>query len=116
METLKLDQPDVDSLFKSIGDNLGDIPDKAHAITGLRKILSGEVPQNNEIQILEKVFGTDKVNEIREHLPKVDVKRSLLSDLANIPRSIQASFDLSFPFRQGLGLIHTKAWWTSWYD
>ena len=35
-------------------------------------------------------------------------------DLASISRAIQSSYDLSMPFRQGLGLIHTKGWWNSW--
>ena len=35
-------------------------------------------------------------------------------DLASVSRAIQSSYDLSMPFRQGLGLIHTKGWWNSW--
>lgn len=46
----------------------------------------------------------------------VDARMSPLNELANLPRAIQSSYDLSFPFRQGLGLIHTKGWWTSWDD
>lgn len=33
-----------------------------------------------------------------------------------LPRAIQSAFDLSFPLRQGLGLIHTKGWWKAWPD
>jgi len=49
-----------------------------------------------------------------EDLPKVDVRRTNLQEAINLPRAIQSAYDLSFPFRQGLGLIHTKGWWTSW--
>ena len=37
-------------------------------------------------------------------------------DYASLPRAIQSAYDLSFPFRQGLGLIHTKGWWQAWPD
>lgn len=33
-----------------------------------------------------------------------------------LPRALQSAFDLSFPLRQGLGLIHTKGWWKAWPD
>lgn len=33
-----------------------------------------------------------------------------------LPRAIQSAFDLSFPLRQGMGLIHTKGWWKAWPD
>lgn len=33
-----------------------------------------------------------------------------------LPRAIQSAWDLSFPLRQGLGLIHTKGWWKAWPD
>ena len=33
-----------------------------------------------------------------------------------LPRAIQSALDLSFPLRQGLGLIHTKGWWKAWPD
>ena len=33
-----------------------------------------------------------------------------------LPRAIQSAMDLSFPLRQGLGLIHTKGWWKAWPD
>lgn len=37
-------------------------------------------------------------------------------DAINIPRTIQSSMDFSAPLRQGLPLIHKKAWWTSLDD
>lgn len=37
-------------------------------------------------------------------------------DYLSLPRAIQSAYDLSFPFRQGLGLIHTKGWWKAWPD
>lgn len=37
-----------------------------------------------------------------------------LQNFFGLPRALQSTYDLSYPFRQGLGLIHTKGWWTSW--
>lgn len=38
------------------------------------------------------------------------------TQLWNLPRSLKASMDLSAPFRQGLGLVHKKEFWTSFDD
>ena len=46
---------------------------------------------------------------------KIDIKQSSpIADVLNVPRALKASVDFSFPFRQGLGMIHTKSWWQSW--
>jgi len=114
MQPIKLNPEDIDSLVDTI--NASDLMryGKENATTGLTKILSGQVPQKSEIDLLEHVFGKEHIDEMRAHLPLMDVKRSMLMEAANLPRSIQTAYDLSFPFRQGLGLIHTKPWWTSW--
>jgi len=117
MEPLKLEQPDIDALADII-ENTKTLQfyERRKATDGLVKILAGRVPQDNEIRLLGEVFGPDVINNIRAKLPKIDTKRTLLSEAANFPRAIQSSWDISFPFRQGLPLIHTKAWWTSWDD
>jgi hypothetical protein len=49
--------------------------------------------------------------------PNDPEKRGIsFSDIINFPKALKASWDLSAPGRQGLGLIHTKEWWTSWND
>jgi len=116
-EPLKLDQIDVDSLV----DTINEFPtlmrfQKESATSGLVKIIEGRVPQDSEIKLLESVFGKDSIANIKTNLPKIDIRRSLIQESVNLPRAIQAAYDISFPFRQGLGLIHTKGWWTSWDD
>lgn len=39
---------------------------------------------------------------------------SVMRELYNLPRGITTTMDLSAPMRQGLPLIATKQWWTSW--
>lgn len=34
-------------------------------------------------------------------------------EILSLPKGLRASLDLSFGGRQGLGLIHTKSWWTN---
>lgn len=46
-----------------------------------------------------------------------DVKKANpVVEAANFPRAVMASFDMSAPLRQGLPLIHKKAFWTSLDD
>lgn len=54
----------------------------------------------------------------REHLGELtDVKKNNpYVEAANFPRAVMASFDMSAPLRQGLPLIHKKAFWTSLDD
>jgi hypothetical protein len=40
-------------------------------------------------------------------------KSSIVMEAFNLPRGIMASWDFSAPLRQGIGLIHKKAFWTS---
>jgi hypothetical protein len=48
--------------------------------------------------------------------PSKAQENSRLQEWMGLPRALQSAFDLSFPLRQGLGLIHTKGWWKAWPD
>lgn len=50
------------------------------------------------------------------HADNPNERKTTLSDIINFPKALKASWDLSAPGRQGLGLIHTKPWWTAWND
>src|SRR5262245_46261792 len=62
--------------------------------------------------MLEKTKESPTVN-----VPEVkQLESNAWLDAANLPRTIMASEDLSAPLRQGLGLIHKKAFWKALPD
>jgi hypothetical protein len=66
--------------------------------------------------ILESEVGEHRPTpaEAKKVSPPIDTRKpSPLRDLYQAPRTIMASGDMSGPLRQGLGLIHKKAFWTS---
>lgn len=87
------------------------------ATEALEKVfLKGEVPQKNEIMLLQKIFGLDQTDRIVAH---AGLPRHIIGELLNIPRSIMASIDLSAPFRQGLVIAtsrHADIFWKNWDD
>ena len=114
----KLSQDDVTQLFKQIGQHPDLLPfEQLRAQTALWKVLDkGIVPQPSEIDVLNRAFGENFTAALQANLPKIDKAKSLLAEAVNLPRGIMASFDLSAPFRQGLGLIHKKEFYTSFDD
>ncbi len=80
--------------------------------TALLKTLGGEMPTRGEVALLERHFGKGLARAILQ-------KRSLGTkvwqntlDIMNMPRATLASWDLSFPLRQGIMLLpgHPKQW------
>ena len=114
----KIGQADVDNLFSQVkSSKLLSFWDSISARKGLSKVLEGRVPTEGELILLDRVFPKEFVKAVLD-------KRGLFAkfadagyQLANIPRSVMASFDLSAPFRQGLFLIsHPKRFFGSFVD
>jgi hypothetical protein len=105
----QIGQKDIDNLFNKVkSSSLLTEWEKIPAREGLSKIfgeLGGKVPTKNEIKLLKDVFGEDFTKTILEKQPLLDKIKEAGFQLANIPRSLMASFDLSAPLRQGLFLI-----------
>ena len=104
-------QPQVDELFNTIRAAKLRGYEQLNTERALKHLLDGKVPTKAEVRLLGNVFG----DEAKRHLRH---KRALdnLIRVANIPRSMRATADLSFPFRQGLvmGTRHPRVWGRSW--
>jgi hypothetical protein len=102
----KITQADIDELFNiiKITDRLPEWQ-KISAGNGLLRILGekgGRVPTNRQIELLTEVFGKEMVGELKNMTPLFQQFKKAGLEIANIPRSLLASFDLSAPFRQGI--------------
>jgi histidine kinase/DNA gyrase B/HSP90-like ATPase len=62
-------------------------------------------------------FGKERQDIPYIKTPTISSERKVASPLRQVydlSRGLTTTWDLSAPFKQGLSLIHTKAWWTSW--
>lgn len=102
-------QENIDALFNELKDSpLLNEWDKLTARKGLAKMFGeygGKVPTKGELDLLNRVFGDEFTKTILGKRSIWEKLKEAGFQLANIPRSIMASFDLSAPFRQGLFLI-----------
>lgn len=128
-EPLALDESTVNALGEIITEhpNLS-ITERINAGDALQKVLAGQVPQNHEIRLLNQVFGpyipgrrstgvlsrfADESDVFGSALNKFIPKTNkALNTFDDVSKTLLSSFDLS-GFRQGLPLIHKKAFWTS---
>lgn len=68
-------------------------------------ILFGRLPTPGELKQLERVYGAEFARELQKLRPFGERFWSNTLDALNIPRTLLAAFDLSFPFRQGVFAI-----------
>ena len=85
--------------------------DPVNASEGLDKLLDGKMPQDSELRLLYRVLPADLMESIMKK--RAVSWQETAIDIANIPRSLMSSMDVSAPGRQGIVLIGTKAYWTS---
>lgn len=112
-----IDQKDIDKLFDVIKNNpvLSEW-DKVTARKGLAKMLGeggGSVPTEGELKLLNSVYGREFTSEILKHRGFINKLKESAYQLANIPRSLMASFDMSAPFRQGVFFVGKKQFWNA---
>lgn len=99
-EIRKVFQPQVDALMDNISSHpaMGGLEYRIeNTQKALRKTLDGVTPTKSEIKLLESVFG----EEATEHF-KWMAGRDKIIKAMNLPRSLQASYDISRTFRQDL--------------
>ena len=101
----QLSQPDIDALFDMVKVSPHLSPwDKLTAREGLANLMGetgGKVPTESEIAKLHKVFGKEFTDTLLEKRPLLEKMKEAGLQIANLPRSIMASYDLSFGLRQG---------------
>jgi hypothetical protein len=72
----------------------------------------GKVPTPSEQALLEIVFGPEFVKAIVDARPQIEQARELGYEMANMPRALMTSWDMSAALRQGAFLAgsHPKEW------
>ena len=111
----KVSQADVNGLYSMVS--------KSSAITewekittkrGLSKLfgdVGGQVPTPGELDLMSKVFPKEFIKTVLSKRPVLTQRGDMIANIANIPRAMMTSFDMSMPFRQGLFLINRPKQW-----
>lgn len=109
-----LSQESVDELFNRINQaNIGEW-EKINAKTGLSKLLGTEgvgVPTRNELKLLRDVYGDEFTKTLLDKRPLLQKILSGFESVANLPKSIMATSDLSGPLRQGVFFVGRPKQW-----
>ena len=74
--------------------------EKLNLRTAILRVRSGFVPRPFEVKLVEKAFGPEKAAEFA--MPFGRKVMHGIAEVANVPRSVLASADVSAPFRQAL--------------
>ena len=114
----KISQVDIDTLFIRVQESRALSEwDKISARSALAKLFGEagvKIPTEREIVLLNKVLSNEFTKTLLNKRPILDKFKRAGLELANIPRALMASFDLSAPFRQGLFLIgRPKEFWSA---
>lgn len=97
-----IDQPTMDYLLGAVdaSPHLQEL-EKVALGEGLRRARQGYVPPPHVIALVERAFGQEKAQELAAMSLGRKVMRGA-AEVANVPRSVMASADVSAPFRQAL--------------
>lgn len=89
--------------------------EKISTVEGLTRLLSGEIPRPKQLILLEEVYGTELIKSILSKRLWGTRAKDVLVEVANIPRALLATADMSAFLRQGIipaishPVISTKA-------
>lgn len=104
MNPIQLDPAVQDMAYEAIAK--ADIPttEKASAIEAMNRIINGhDIPTNTQLAALQRVAGPEVVQKITEAAGLGSI-RSNLAEVANLPRTLMSTADISAPGRQGIFL------------
>lgn len=107
-EPIKLDQNDVDSLFKEMSGRLTGY-EMPRGGLALQKLFAGEALQPNEQVLLRRAFGEQFADAMRTARPLKN--QHILIQAANIPKSMMTFLHFTAPFKQAIGLVHRPEFW-----
>lgn len=116
----KISQTDIDNLFNKVRDSVHLTEfEKITARGGLVKMFGeygGRVPTKGELTLLEQVFPLEFIETVMGKRPLWTKIKEAGWQLANVPRAVMASFDLSFGGRQGAFAAprYRKEFFNSW--
>lgn len=110
-EGMELNDKEVDSLFTAVKKAKLTEPEKTRGRTALFALLNGDrLPQRNELEILNDVFGNGFANRITEMHGGIGLVGLKLTKTANTMKALMYSSDLSMGLRQGIGMVHRPEW------
>jgi len=102
----QISQTDIDNVFIQIKNSkLLNYFDSINARKGFAKILEGKVPTEGELTLLGRVLPKEFIETV---LSKRDLFTKAMEagyQIANVPRALMASIDVSAPLRQGIFLL-----------
>lgn len=116
LDKLKMTQPQVDSLFTAVKRANITPGEKARGYTTLFKLFNGELPQRNELGLLDDVFGNNFASKITELHGGIGAVGTKLSKAANTMKTMENMISLAAPLRHGIGMIARKEFYPAFKD
>lgn len=99
--------PDIAALYQVINES-GELPlTRTNALGSLSKLLRAEVPTPSEIKILERIFGAQHADALKESYDIIKSDHKIWEAFLNaymVPRVLKSTIDMSAMLRQGLYL------------
>ena len=69
---------------------------------------------NNKITIQQIEDLAKKIKSAKQKQAVIKKSSNLIASIINLPRALMATYDLSAPFRQGIGLVSYKEFWKAY--
>lgn len=114
IDNLKLNQAETDTLFDQIKSLISDEPTSIRARGAIDKLTRGDVPQQNELDLIEEILS---LTEREKGTPKLLVARNKLRDWYDLSRGLMGvdiPFMTSAAFRQTSTLAGSKRWFQAY--
>jgi hypothetical protein len=111
-ELRRVFQPQIDGLFNAIrGSKNLSYTTRLNTERALNNALEGKSPTDSDIRLLGEMFGDDVAKSLAHGRALENMVR-----VVNLPKSMRATGDLSFPFRQGLMVMTSRptVWARAW--